>query len=57
MDFPADTNTEPTIRSSSKNDMENRFHSFPEYTQLVDVVDAVYGSYMRSDSGNVEHFA
>ena len=22
-----------------------------------DVVDAVYGSYMRSDSGNVEHFA
>jgi len=57
MDFPADTNTEPTIRSSSKNDMENRFHSFPEYTQLVDVVDAVYGSFMRSDSGNVEHFA
>ena len=57
MDFPADTNTEPTVKSSSKKDMEDPFRSFPEYTQLVDVVDAVHGRYMHSDSGNVEHFA
>jgi hypothetical protein len=39
MDLPADTNTEPAVKSSSKNDMESRFRSFHENTQLVDVVE------------------
>ena len=39
MDLPANTNTEPAVKSSSKNDMESRFRSFHDYTQLVDVVE------------------